>query len=469
MPSRKGGESYAGWLTRNGARCNVVSNAYGFALRIRFLAESISPYLLGQLVLSSPQERSSPAPRVARTFSRNTLLRSVVWGHGRYFPGPFAILVWPTFMTAHFWLSTDAITITQESIGAMTDEEARMFLAELRWGSAEEQVCPDCGVVDRHYNIRTRQQWRCKHCFHTFSVTSGTPFADRKLGYRKLALAFHAFVINQKGLAALALRRIIGGQYRTCYTLLHKIREAVMLTVSEEQLSGVVEIDGGHFSGRKRKPRKKKRPSAKKEIPGKYMQHRKKPARTAFPFHHNRRIIIALREISSESTGAFNKYNGKPIGKGATRTLVAICRSENNVDIESLVRQHVASQATIRTDELPAYGKLKLMGYVHEVVNHSEEFSSDEGFNENQAESFFSRMRRACIGIYHRITPKYMLDYACEMAWREDVRRRDIRSQMAELVRRVMRSGLSADWNNYCRGNKRTAELLFEAPRPTLA
>lgn len=33
-------------------------------------------------------------------------------------------------MTAHFWLSTDAITITQESIGAMTDDQARMFLAE---------------------------------------------------------------------------------------------------------------------------------------------------------------------------------------------------------------------------------------------------------------------------------------------------------------------------------------------------
>lgn len=365
-------------------------------------------------------------------------------------------------MTAHFWLSTDAITITQESIGIMTEEQARMFLAELRWGSADQQVCPECGVVDRHYHIRTRKQWRCKHCFHTFSVTSGTPFADRKIGYRKLLLALFAFVMNQKGLAALALRRVIGGQYRTSFTLLHKLREAIMLTTSQDQLSGVVEIDGGHFSGRKRKGRKKKGKTKKSQVPNKYAQHRSKPPAGAFRFHPNRRIIIALRENSQEFTGAINKYNGKPIGKGASRTIVAVCRSENNVDVEALIRNHVAKGSTIRTDELPAYGNVKVMGYLHQVVNHSEEFSSDEGYNENQAESYFSRMRRACIGIYHRVTPKYMLDYATETAWREDVRRKDLRTQLTELFLRVCRAGLSKDWKNYCHGNRRQIELLFQ-------
>ena len=145
---------------------------------------------------------------------------------------------------------------------------------------------------------------------------------------------------------------------------------------------------------------------------------------------------------------------------------MAICRSENTADIEALVKQHVERASTIRSDELPAYGNLKYMGYGHEVVNHSEEFSTDDGINQNQAESFFSRMRRACIGIYHRITPKYMLDYATEMAWREDVRRTDTKNQMALLLGRVCGAGLSKDWFNYCRGNKRKIELLFRAPVP---
>lgn len=369
-------------------------------------------------------------------------------------------------MTAHFWLKSEAVPITLEAIAALSEDKARMLLAEMRWGSQDTQVCPDCGVIDRHHNIRTRKQWRCKHCFRTFSVTTGTPFADHKIGYRKLLLAIFTFIINHKGVPALALRRIIGGQYRTSFTLLHKIREAVMITVPPAQLSGVVEIDGGHFSGRKRKGRKKRKPTAqdRNTVPAKYnKQHRAKQRTGAFPFHPNRRIIMVLREVPGETTGEINRHNGKPIGRGASRTVVAVCRSENSLDIEALVKQHVAGRSLIRTDELTGYGNLKLMGYEHEVVNHSEEFSSDEGVNENQAESFFSRMRRACIGVYHRVTPKYMLDYANEMAWREDVRRRHTEDQMRMLVHRVFGAGISCDWINYCRGNRRQAELLFQA------
>jgi transposase-like protein len=371
-----------------------------------------------------------------------------------------------TISSTHFWLKPEAVPLTLESISTLDDAAARCFLAELRWGK-NQQVCPDCGVVDRHYDIRTRKQWRCKHCFRTFSVTTGTPFADCKIGYRKLLLAIFAFIINQKGLAALALRRIIGGQYRTAFTLLHKIREAVMVTVSQEKLSGVIEIDGGHFSGKRRKGRKKKpklKPEDKTDVPAKYSQQRAKIPASRFPFHPNRRIVMVLREISPEKTGTFNIHNGKEIGKGAARTLVAVCRSENSADIEALAKRHIEHRSLIRTDELPGYGNLKLMGYEHQVVNHSIEFSTDDGVNENQAESYFSRMRRACIGIYHRVTPRYMLDYATEMAWREDVRRRNTADQLRNLVATVFSAGVSADWINYCRGNKWKTELLFVAP-----
>ena len=37
----------------------------------------------------------------------------------------------------------------------------------------------------------------------------------------------------------------------------------------------------------------------------------------------------------------------------------------------------------------------------------------------NQAESFFSRLRRAEIGIHHHISGRYLAGYANEMAWRE--------------------------------------------------
>ena len=55
-------------------------------------------------------------------------------------------------------------------------------------------------------------------------------------------------------------------------------------------------------------------------------------------------------------------------------------------------------------------------------INHSEAFSKD-GACTNQAESFFSRLRRAAIGQHHHISGKYLGAYAVEMAWREDRRR----------------------------------------------
>jgi transposase-like protein len=360
-------------------------------------------------------------------------------------------------MSQAFWLSPESISLTMHDIARLDDNQARYMLASMRWPGGQP-VCPTCGSMEKHYDIRVRKQWRCSDCEQTFSVTSGTPFADHKISYTRLLMGIVAFVVNQKGLAALALRRIIGGTYRTSFTLLHKIREAVMLTASEEKMSGLIEIDGGHFSGRPRKGRKLKKDRTP-AIPKKYQrepQQRDRSHASEFPHHPNRRIVMVLREVMPP-------IDGEPSGLGAMRTVVAICRSENRDDVEALVKKHVDVDSTIRSDELSAYGNLKLMGYFHETVNHSVEFATDGGVNQNQAESFFSRMRRAYIGIYHRITPRYMLDYASEMAWREDVRRRSTGEQVSILVRRVFRSGVSPDWCGYGHGNKRGAELMFSA------
>jgi hypothetical protein len=55
-------------------------------------------------------------------------------------------------------------------------------------------------------------------------------------------------------------------------------------------------------------------------------------------------------------------------------------------------------------------------------INHSQAYSDGEACT-NQAESFFSRLRRAEIGIHHKVAGPYLNSYANEMAWREDNRR----------------------------------------------
>lgn len=335
----------------------------------------------------------------------------------------------------------------------------------MRWGDSGEQVCPRCGSERQHYFKKTRKQWCCKDCTFTFSVTTDTMLANRKIPFCDILMGMAVFTNAQKGKPALEMRKDIGHTYRTNYVLAGKFREAMIASRDESMMSGDVEIDGAHFSGRIRKGRKIKLPQQATKVPKKYAvktteseddqkeqmgrQHRTKFNRRAGQFMPNRRIVMVFRQRSLTK------------GEGAVRTLTAVTHRETGAEIEALVRKWVKKGSTISTDECPSFGNLKLMNYTHLVVNHSVEFSTDEGVNENQAESFFSRMRRAEFGIYHRITPKYMDLYAGEMAWREDMRRKNTGEQLFDLGSRLMGSGLSKEWRNYCRGPSRKDENLF--------
>ena len=56
-------------------------------------------------------------------------------------------------------------------------------------------------------------------------------------------------------------------------------------------------------------------------------------------------------------------------------------------------------------------------------INHTVVFSLN-GACTNQAESYFSRLRRAELGQHQQISGKYLAAYAVEAAWREDTRRK---------------------------------------------
>jgi ISXO2-like transposase domain len=60
-------------------------------------------------------------------------------------------------------------------------------------------------------------------------------------------------------------------------------------------------------------------------------------------------------------------------------------------------------------------------------IDHSQAYSFDVACT-NQAEEYFSRLRRAEIGIHHQIVGAYLLRYAQESSWREDTPRLEWRS-----------------------------------------
>jgi len=356
-------------------------------------------------------------------------------------------------MAQHYLLSSEVRDFSLLDIQSLSEEEAFWTLTEFRWGSKTKQVCPKCGVIDRHYFRRQRKQWRCKHCDHTFSLTSGTPLADRKLSFRQIFIGIYLFVSGAKGISAVHLSRLLGVQVKTAWLFMHKLREPLLRMRDTAKLSNLVHIDGGHFGGKPRKARTRKKKNVKaiseKIKSGRNKSKTKSPndIRNWLKRKKNRRIVMVLREVSSTPK------------IGAVRTIVSVAMSENENDSIDLAKRYVEPGTLITTDENPAYNRLSAW-YGHDTVEHSKEYATAEGINSNQAESYFSRLRRFEYGTIHRVSPQYLMDYANEMAWREDFRRKTEKTKMLDLLDKLFSTGLSMWWRGYHQGYKREAELL---------
>lgn len=311
-------------------------------------------------------------------------------------------------MPQHFLLSSAARSLSLRQIMAMSDKQAAEAFQAIRWAdTGGKPYCPRCGCAAL-YTYATRALWKCKACNHQFSVTSGTIFASRKMPVREILVAIALFCNAAKGMSALQLSRDLGCQYRTAFVLSHKLREAMK---AECQLTGTVEVDGAYFGGHIK-------PENRKED--------RKDRRLRDNQTGKRQVVVVMRE-----------RNG--------RTLPFICRSED--EAVPLVQKHVAAGSVIHADESPAWDALHAK-YLTKRINHKQAYS-ENGSCTNQAESYFSRLRRAEVGTHHHISGPYLGLYAGEMAWREDNRRQSNGEQYLKLVGAALAAGVSRQWKGY--------------------
>lgn len=126
------------------------------------------------------------------------------------------------------------------------------------------------------------------------------------------------------------------------------------------------------------------------------------------------------------------------------RTATAVF--DHEADGVSFILSRVANTAIVHTDEGRGWDCLHAQ-YEMRRVNHTVAFSL-VGCT-NQAESFFSRLRRSKIGIHHHISGPYLARYAAEMAWREDHRRKSNGEQMRCVATLAMASGKSSNFTGY--------------------
>src|ERR1700733_8917340 len=299
----------------------------------------------------------------------------------------------------------------------MSDRGVENVFLRLRWAAPDgKPVCPGCGCMICYACPRPAGQprWRCKACRSDFSITSDTLFAWHKLPLRTYLLAIAAFCNEVKGKSMLALSRELDVQYKTAFVLAHKLREAMASATKALRIGGegrIAEIDGAYFGG---------------HIRPENLAASRVDRRLAENRSGKRQVVVAMRERGG-------------------RTLAQVFGAE--ADAVGAVRLRIARGTVVHADESPAWNTLHA-GFAMQRINHQEGYSID-GACTNGAESYFSRLRRGELGHHHHIAGPYLVRYAQEAAWREDLRRVSNGEQVYGVVGLAMRCRPSVDFCGY--------------------
>jgi transposase-like protein len=324
-------------------------------------------------------------------------------------------------MAQHFLLSKAAKSLSLASVFAMKDDQAETTFRRIRWHETEGQpTCPHCGGTDAYdcRRLKGAPRFRCRACVKDFSITSGTLFASHKLPLRCYLAAIAIFCNEVKGKSALALSRDLNVSYKCAFVLLHKLREAMAAELKGRVIGGegkIAEVDGGYFGGYVK--------------PANWKENRK-DRRLVVHQSGKRRVVVVMRE-----------RNGK--------TLPFVAATEDAA--VPTIRARVANGSTIHADEAMHWDQLH-GHYAAKRINHSLAYSDGEACT-NQAESFFSRMRRAEIGIHHKVAGPYLNSYANEMAWREDNRRVSNGELYLMAADAALKHPISKQWKGYWQRN----------------
>src|SRR3954453_19074126 len=200
------------------------------------------------------------------------------------------------------------------------ETKAREWLEARVWPNGP--VCPHCGNADENKITRLEGKahrpgvYQCNEteCREQFTVTVGTVFERSKLPLTKWLATLFLMTASKKGVSAHQMHRMLGVSYKSTWFMMHRLREA-MRTGGFETLGGhgaVIEMDETYFG-------KASDPKTMRGYPMK-----------------NTRPIVALVERG----GSVRSFH------------VAVA---NQVTVGQIVRENIARESRLMTDESPIY------------------------------------------------------------------------------------------------------------------
>ena len=277
------------------------------------------------------------------------------------------------------------------------NQTAETWYAKRRW--PDGVTCPACGSDNVQTGAKHKSMpFRCrqKGCYQRFSAKTGTVMEGSKIGFQKWMMAAFLLTTSLKSVSSMKLHRDLGVTQKTAWFMAQRLRAAFADMGPAVRFDGPAEADETYVGGLRKNMHAKKR----KTLTG-----RGTAGKTA---------IVGVKDRSTKMVAA------------------KVVRSTDGKTLQGFVREHVEPGATVYSDDTGAYGGLT--EYERGTVKHSVGEYVNGHIHTNGIESFWSMLKRAHKGTFHKLSPKHLQRYVDEFAGRQNVREMDTLEQIEFLA-----------------------------------
>ena len=279
-------------------------------------------------------------------------------------------------------------------------ELAEMFPSEhaaVKWFESiiwkAGRYCPRCGSLSTSVKKSGKPMpYRCKDCRKHFSIRTGNVLERSHISLRKWAWGIYLWTTSLKGVSSMKLHRDLKISQKSVWFMAHRLRESFAGDL--DLFEGPVEADETYFGGRRRNMKKSQRES----LTGRGTVDK-----------------VAVVGVKDRSTN---------------RVSAQVVKDTTGETLGGFVMENVVPGTMIYTDEATAYSHLPN----HESVKHSVAEYVRGQVHTQGIESFWSMLKRAHKGTFHKLSPKHLQRYVNEFAGRHNIRNWDTRNQMAVIV-----------------------------------
>lgn len=301
-----------------------------------------------------------------------------------------------------------------------TELDAIRHFEKVRWG--KDMACPYCDS-DKITNRARDYRHHCKSCKRSFSVKTETRIHDSRLPLKTWMFAFCLVCNAKKGISALQLQRDIHVDYKTSWSMYHRIRDLMSIENDGITLDDVVELDSKQIdvSMRKCQAEGKGFSGSMPELD----RQKKKYEKMGFEFKEGEYKKPCKIGKQKRGLGASDKKIGGVVERDGN-VIAHVIKNTSFAEMRKLIDKHVKKdrkKTVLMTDE--ATGNLKFRTMMNQIVIDHKKIYSYKGLNTNTIESFWAIIERQVVGQHHHVDIKYLEKYVAETVFKFNNRNDD--------------------------------------------